>query len=166
MIDDTGILDHTIAKLLPVVTSLWAYSIQPTDDNDIELIQPTDDNNIELIQPTDDNNIELIQPTDDNDIELIQPTDDNDIEFQSFEIEEKFAPAQKNQIQLQFNKVKSAGRKKTKTPFKWIICTQKVAMQFWYLYRHPNEDEKTILKVKLENSKGCKSEQNTVHVST
>ena len=107
MIDDTGIMDHTIAKLLPVVTSLRAYSIQPTDDNDIELIQPTDDNNIELIQPTDDNNIELIQPT-----------DDNDIEFQSFEIEEKFAPAQKNQIQLQFNKVKSAGRKKTKTPFK------------------------------------------------
>lgn len=72
MIDDTGILDHTIAKLLPIVTSLRAHLIRD------------------------------------------QPTDDNKAEF---EIKEKFPPAQKNQIQLQFNKVKSAGRKK-KAPFK------------------------------------------------
>ena len=71
-IDDTGILDHTIAKLLPVITSLRAYLIQPTDDNE------------------------------------------SDVEFQNFEIKENFPPAQKNQIQLQFNKVKSAGRKKQK----------------------------------------------------
>ena len=74
MIDDTGILDHTIAKLLPTVTSLRAH--------------------------------------------LIQPTDNDEAEFQSFEIKEKFPPAQKNEIQLQFNKVKSVGRKKTKLPFK------------------------------------------------
>ena len=74
MIDDTGILDHTIAKLLPIVTSLRAH--------------------------------------------LIHPTDDNEAELQSFEIKENFPPAQKNQIQLQFNKVKSAEWKKSKTPFK------------------------------------------------
>ena len=72
-IDDTGILDHTIAKLLPIVTSLRAQLIHPTDGNE---------------------------------------------ELQSFEIEENFPPAQKNQIQLQFNKVKSAEWKKSKTPFK------------------------------------------------
>lgn len=74
IIDDTGILDHTIAKLLPIVTSLRAH--------------------------------------------LVQPTVDDEADFKSFETKEKFAPAQKNQIQLQFNKVKSAGRKKTKLPFK------------------------------------------------
>ena len=75
MIDDTGILDHTIAKLLPIVTSLRAHLVKPTDN-------------------------------------------EADFEIQNFEIKETFPPAQKNQIQLQFSKVKSAGRKKTKLPFK------------------------------------------------
>ena len=75
MIDDTGILDHTIAKLLPIVTSLQAHLDQPPDDNE-------------------------------------------ELEFTGFEIKEKFLPAQKNQVQLHFNKVKSAGRKRTKLPFK------------------------------------------------
>ena len=69
-INDIGILDHTIAKLLPIATSLRAHLVQPTDNE------------------------------------------------AGFEIKETFPPAQKNQIQLQFSKVKSAGRKKTKLPFK------------------------------------------------
>ena len=33
-INDEGILDHTIAKLLPVVMSLRTHSTQPSDDGD------------------------------------------------------------------------------------------------------------------------------------
>ena len=36
IIDDTGILDHTIVKLLPTVTSLRAHLIQPTDNDEAE----------------------------------------------------------------------------------------------------------------------------------
>ena len=64
-IDDIGILDYTIVKLLPNVASIRAH--------------------------------------------LVQPTEDDEVECHSFEIKENF---QNNQIQLQFNKVKTAGRKK------------------------------------------------------
>ena len=33
-INDEGILDHTIAKLLPIVTSLRTHLTQPSDDED------------------------------------------------------------------------------------------------------------------------------------
>ena len=72
-INDEGILDHTIAKLLPVVTSLRTHLTQPSDDED---------------------------------------------NFKDFDATEKFAPAQKNEVQLRFRKVNTPGRKKTKHPFK------------------------------------------------
>lgn len=75
-IDDEGVLDHTIAKLLPIVTSLRAHLTQSIDDED-------------------------------------------DVDIQDFEVTEKFAPAQKNEVQLSFRKVNTPGRKKTKLPFKY-----------------------------------------------
>ena len=36
MINDTGILDHTIAKLLPTVTFLLPHFFQPTDYDETE----------------------------------------------------------------------------------------------------------------------------------
>ena len=72
-INDEGILDHTIAKLLPIVTSLQTHLTQPSDDED---------------------------------------------EVKDFDATEKFAPVQKNEVQLRFRKVNTPGRKKTKHPFK------------------------------------------------
>ena len=70
IIDDEAILDHTIAKLLPIITSLRAHLTQSIDDED-------------------------------------------DVDIQDFEVTEKFAPSQKNEVQLSFRKVNTPGRKKT-----------------------------------------------------
>ena len=92
-IDDEGILDHTIAKLLPIVTSLRSHLIQSIDDED-------------------------------------------DVDVQDFEVTEKFAPSQKNEVQLSFRKVNTPGRKKTKLPFKYDCIIATVGTQFVAIHYH------------------------------
>ena len=153
-IDDEGILDHTIAKLLPIITSLRAHLTQPIDDED-------------------------------------------DVDIQDFEITEKFAPSQKNEVQLSFRKVNTPGRKKTKLPFKYVDCkivpvgTQFVAIDYHnmacsfliYIYiiacvllfvaRKPCTDEKQMLNDKLRRvgedkitiTKVCVSTYSYIHIS-
>ena len=74
-IRDEGVLDHVMAKLLPVVTSLRAQSAQPADEKHTT------------------------------------PA--------SFVKTEAFTPAEKNETQWRFHKVKTAGRIKTKFPMKY-----------------------------------------------
>ena len=71
-IGDGGILDHTIAKLLPVVTTLRTH-LDPSPEQ-------------------------------------------RDLVCKSFDVTDKFAPAQKNETQPRFEKVKSKA-KKTKVSF-------------------------------------------------
>lgn len=72
MLDDASLLDHTTAKLLPIVTSLRAHLTQPSDEDEA---------------------------------------------LEEFDATEKFPPAQKNEVQLKFCKVKTPGRKKGKPLF-------------------------------------------------
>ena len=72
-IDDEGVLDHTIAKLLPVVTSLRAQ---------------------------------------------VQPRKEQSLSPAEFLKSETFTPAEKNEKQLRFHRVKTAGRLKTRFPMK------------------------------------------------
>lgn len=75
---DADALDHIVAKLFPVVTSLRAQTLPVTQEQN-----------------------------------AIVPT--------PFIKTEAFAPAEKNETQLRFHKVKSAGRIKTKFPMKYAI---------------------------------------------
>ena len=74
---DSGVLDHVLAKLLPVVTTLRVHSKSATDEPES------------------------------------QPAD--------FPVTDKFAPAQKNETQLRFHKVKSTEKKTTKFPLKYVL---------------------------------------------
>lgn len=78
VVADNGVLDHVLAKLLPVVTTLRVHSKSATDEP-----------------------------------EEVQPAD--------FPVTDKFAPAQKNETQLRFHKVKSTGKKTTKFPLKYVL---------------------------------------------
>ena len=74
-IHDEGILDHTLGRLQPIVTSLHTHLAQSSDNEEYT-------------------------------------------DIQDFDVTGKFAPAQKNEFQLKFCKLKMPGRKKAKLPFK------------------------------------------------
>ena len=112
-IRDEGVLDHVMAKLLPVVTSLRAQSAQPADE------------------------------------QHTTPA--------SFIRTEAFTPAEKNETQWRFHKVKTAGRIKTKFPMKYdkIFVAHMYTFHVLYVtskYRHPSKEEQITIRQKLDQT--------------
>ena len=59
-IDDEGILDHTIAKLLPIITSLRAHLTQSIDDeDDVDDVDIQDFEVTEKFTPSQKNEVQL-----------------------------------------------------------------------------------------------------------
>jgi hypothetical protein len=111
-IRDEGALDHVLAKLLPVVTSLRTQVAQPADE------------------------------------QSTLPA--------SFIKTEAFTPAEKNETQWRFHKVKTAGRIKTKFPMKYerhvLVYTHLHVLCVTLKYRHPSKEEQIDIQHKLDQT--------------